>query len=98
MVRGSNTRTPSSVPSPVSAEKSRATARALPCPFVDGTSADAQLAIFEAHKQDGGSLDFLRIPAVWMCFAFFFVYAVGFTWAFDRVFGLPPSAADREAH
>lgn len=25
--------------------------------------------------------------------AFFFVYAVGFTWAFDRVFGLPVSAA-----
>lgn len=25
--------------------------------------------------------------------AFFFVYAVGFTWAFDRIFGLPQSAA-----
>lgn len=25
-------------------------------------------------------------------FAFFFVYAIGFTWAFDRVFGLPASA------
>lgn len=25
--------------------------------------------------------------------AFFFVYAVAFTWAFDRVFGLPRSAA-----
>jgi uncharacterized membrane protein len=24
--------------------------------------------------------------------AFFFVYAIGFTWAFDRVFGLPASA------
>lgn len=24
--------------------------------------------------------------------AFFFVYAIGFTWAFDRVFGLPRSA------
>jgi uncharacterized membrane protein len=24
--------------------------------------------------------------------AFFFVYAIGFTWAFDRVFGLPESA------
>jgi uncharacterized membrane protein len=23
---------------------------------------------------------------------FFFLYAVGFTWAFDKVFGLPPSA------
>ena len=26
---------------------------------------------------------------------FFFVYAVAFTWAFDRVFGLPASAAER---
>jgi uncharacterized membrane protein len=25
--------------------------------------------------------------------AFFFVYGVGFTWAFDRVFGLPASAS-----
>jgi FSR family fosmidomycin resistance protein-like MFS transporter len=24
-----------------------------------------------------GSLDFLKIPAVWMCFGFFFVYAIG---------------------
>lgn len=30
--------------------------------------------------------------------AFFFVYAIGFTWTFDRVFGLPESAAKyREA-
>jgi FSR family fosmidomycin resistance protein-like MFS transporter len=29
-----------------------------------------------AHARAEGSLDFLRIPAVWMCFAFFFVYAV----------------------
>lgn len=28
---------------------------------------------------------------------FFFVYAIGFTWAFDRVFGLPASARP-EAH
>jgi uncharacterized membrane protein len=26
---------------------------------------------------------------------FFFVYAIAFTWAFDRVFGLPASAAKR---
>ena len=26
---------------------------------------------------------------------FFFVYAIVFTWAFDRVFGLPASAAER---
>lgn len=28
--------------------------------------------------------------------AFFFIYAVGFTWIFDRVFGLPKSAASRK--
>ena len=27
--------------------------------------------------------------------AFFFVYAIGFTWTFDRVFGLPESAVKR---
>ena len=27
--------------------------------------------------------------------AFFFVYAIAFTWTFDRVFGLPASAAER---
>src|SRR3954470_4584555 len=27
--------------------------------------------------------------------AFFFVYAIAFTWAFDRLFGLPESAASR---
>jgi uncharacterized membrane protein len=27
--------------------------------------------------------------------AFFFVYAIAFTWAFDRVFGLPQSAVER---
>lgn len=27
--------------------------------------------------------------------AFFFVYAIGFTWAFDRVFGLPQSVAQQ---
>ena len=26
---------------------------------------------------------------------FFFVYTMGFTWAFDRVFGLPDSAKER---
>ena len=26
--------------------------------------------------------------------AFFFVYAIGYTWAFDKVFGLPQSALD----
>lgn len=27
--------------------------------------------------------------------AFFFVYAIGFTWAFDKIFGLPESAQDK---
>jgi len=30
--------------------------------------------------------------------AFFFVYAVVFTWGFDRVFGLPASAAKTDPH
>ena len=29
--------------------------------------------------------------------AFFFVYAIAFTWAFDRVFGLPASATGSDA-
>jgi uncharacterized membrane protein len=55
-----------------------------------------------------GGLTLLLVPvmAVWLntsplsafianlgLLAFFFVYAIGFTWAFDRVFGLPASAA-----
>ncbi|RSZ33723.1 MULTISPECIES: MFS transporter [unclassified Variovorax] len=28
------------------------------------------------HAHSGGEFDFLRIPAVWMCFGFFFFYAV----------------------
>ncbi len=54
-----------------------------------------------------GGLTIMLVPimAVWLdttplnafvanlgLLAFFFVYAVGFTWAFDRVFGLPRSA------
>jgi predicted MFS family arabinose efflux permease len=31
----------------------------------------------QAPGQKEGSLEFLKIPAVWMCFAFFFVYAIG---------------------
>lgn len=30
-----------------------------------------------ANAMDEGKLAFLRIPAVWMCFAFFFIFAVG---------------------
>jgi len=39
MVSGDSTWTPSTMPSPARAEYSRATARALPWPLVDGTSA-----------------------------------------------------------
>ena len=41
----------------------------------------------------GGSLDFLRIPAVWMCFAFFFFYAM----ALSVVQAFAPEAA-RQLH
>jgi len=55
-----------------------------------------------------GGLTLLLVPvmALWLdisalqafvanlgLWVFFFVYAVGFTWAFDKVFGLPASAA-----
>ncbi len=55
-----------------------------------------------------GGLVFLLLPvmSIWLeisvieaffanlgLLAFFFVYAIGFTWAFDRVFGLPQSVA-----
>jgi MFS family permease len=32
--------------------------------------------VSKAQGQPGGNLDFLRIPAVWMCFAFFFWFAL----------------------
>ncbi len=56
-----------------------------------------------------GGLTIMLVPimAVWLdttplyafvanlgLLAFFFCYAVGFTWVFDRVFGLPQSAAN----
>lgn len=55
-----------------------------------------------------GGLTLILVPvmAVWLdttylaaflanlgLLAFFFVYAIGYTWAFDKVFGLPQSAA-----
>lgn len=58
-----------------------------------------------------GGLTLLLVPVMawwldtsaWQAFlanlgllVFFFVYAVGFTWAFDRVFGLPASAVAAE--
>jgi len=42
-----------------------------------------------AAKAAGGSLDFLQIPAVWMCFAFFFFYAM----ALSGVQAFAPEAA-----
>lgn len=57
-----------------------------------------------------GGLTLLLVPvmAVWLnttllaaflanlgLLIFFFVYAVGFTWAFDKVFGLPASATEK---
>ena len=52
-------------------------------PSVAGKTAD----------HSGGSLDFLRIPAVWMCFAFFFFYAM----ALSVVQAFAPEAA-RQLH
>ncbi|MCJ0763753.1 MFS transporter [Variovorax terrae] len=47
-----------------------------------------------AHPAQGaGNLDFLKIPAVWMCFAFFFFYAV----ALSVVQAFAPEAA-RQLH
>ena len=46
-----------------------------------------------ASQKTGGSLDFLRIPAVWMCFAFFFFYAM----ALSVVQAFAPEAA-RQLH
>ncbi len=47
----------------------------------------------QASSQPGNSLDFLRIPAVWMCFAFFFFYAM----ALSVVQAFAPEAA-RQLH
>ena len=37
---------------------------------------EAPASQVKGHVTEGGSFDFLRIPAVWMCFAFFFLYAI----------------------
>lgn len=42
-----------------------------------------EISLFEAFLANLGLL------------AFFFVYAIAFTWAFDRLFGLPASAVQR---
>ena len=46
-----------------------------------------------AAQRPEGNLDFLRIPAVWMCFAFFFFYADGA----QRVQAFAPEAARHAA-
>ncbi|HBH38393.1 MAG TPA: MFS transporter [Curvibacter sp.] len=46
-----------------------------------------------AHASGEGRLDFLRIPAVWMCFAFFFIFAM----ALSVVQAFAPEAA-RQLH
>jgi MFS transporter, FSR family, fosmidomycin resistance protein len=43
---------------------------------IDMTSAAAPKSRAKAAAADGHSLAFLAIPAVWMCFGFFFLYAV----------------------
>jgi FSR family fosmidomycin resistance protein-like MFS transporter len=45
------------------------------------------------HPHEGGSMGFMRIPAVWMCFAFFFFYAI----ALSVVQAFAPEAA-RQLH
>lgn len=45
-------------------------------PLALDVAAPAPAAKADAVKAGGGSLDFLSIPAVWMCFAFFFFYAM----------------------
>ena len=56
-------------------------------PTATGTSGQ------HASGKAGNSLDFLRIPAVWMCFAFFFFYAM----ALSVVQAFAPEAA-RQLH
>ena len=53
----------------------------------------ASSAVDKTTDQSGSSLDFLRIPAVWMCFAFFFFYAM----ALSVVQAFAPEAA-RQLH
>ena len=53
----------------------------------------APTAAEKTNAKAGGSLDFLRIPAVWMCFAFFFFYAM----ALSVVQAFAPEAA-RQLH
>lgn len=43
---------------------------------IEMTSAAKPATATRAPPSRGGSFDFLTIPAVWMCFAFFFLYAV----------------------
>ncbi|MFN4118960.1 MFS transporter [Acidovorax sp.] len=69
-----------------------ASRRHLALPASPAPSAAAPSAATGAPAQ-GGSFAFLRIPAVWMCFAFFFFYAV----ALNVVQAFAPEAA-RQLH
>ena len=65
----------------------------LSLPAVPAMAAGSGKAGDQASSKPGSSLDFLRIPAVWMCFAFFFFYAM----ALSVVQAFAPEAA-RQLH
>ncbi|TAG35554.1 MAG: MFS transporter [Polaromonas sp.] len=65
----------------------------LSLPAIPAIAAGSGKAGDQAGSQPGSSLDFLRIPAVWMCFAFFFFYAM----ALSVVQAFAPEAA-RQLH
>lgn len=67
--------------------------RHLALPPVAAPSAAAKSSAPGAAAPQGGNFAFLRIPAVWMCFAFFFFYAV----ALNVVQAFAPEAA-RQLH
>ena len=54
---------------------------------------DPKASVKTAQAETGGAFGFLRIPAVWMCFAFFLFYAV----ALSVVQSFAPEAA-RQLH
>jgi len=63
----------------------------LPSPSTSGSTSGAHKT--GAPVLEGGSFGFLKIPAVWMCFAFFFFYAM----ALSVVQAFAPEAA-RQLH
>ncbi|WP_395399915.1 MFS transporter [Pseudoduganella sp. UC29_106] len=44
--------------------------------FVQRDAIRPEPIVQHAEKQQGGTLDFLKLPSVWMCFAFFFLTAL----------------------